>query len=120
MPARDLGLEVLGRPMLVTLRSKKPIGKVEAEIALPNPTHVLSLPNFVRMLLVRFIQGRRGIYYCGSFATPEGAHDISFLSGLVAARSLRAAYPFALDDSPAVADYHQMQRIMLGKVLPDG
>jgi hypothetical protein len=59
------------------------------------------------------------MHYCGSFTTPEGGHDLSFLSGLVAARSIGAAYPFALDDSPAVSDYQQMQRIMLGQVLPD-
>jgi predicted NAD/FAD-binding protein len=117
--ARNPALEGLSRPMLVTFGSKKPIGKVEAEFALPNPTHELSLPNLVRMLGVRFIQGRRGLYYCGSFTTPEGAHDISFLSGLVAARAVGADYPFTLDDGPAVADYHQMQRIMLGRVLPD-
>jgi predicted NAD/FAD-binding protein len=68
---------------------------------------------------MRLVQGRRGIHYCGSFTTPEGGHDLSFLSGLVAARSVGAAYPFALDDSAAVADYHQMQRILLGRVLPD-
>lgn len=119
LSARNPALADLGRPMLVSFGSKKPIGKVEAEIALPNPTHALSLPNLLRMMGVRFIQGRRGIHYCGSFTTPEGAHDISFVSGLVAARSVGAAYPFPLDDGPAVADYHQMQRIMLGKVLPD-
>ena len=118
--ARNPGLEGLGRPMLVTFGSKKPIGKVEAEIALPNPTQAVSLSNLVRMMGMRFVQGRRGIHYCGSTTTPEGAHDIAFLSGLVAARSVGAAYPFALDDSPAVADYRRMQRIMLGKVLPDG
>ena len=68
---------------------------------------------------MRLLQGRRGIHYCGSFTTPEGGHDLSFLSGLVAARCIGAAYPFELDDSPALADYHQMQRIMLGRVLPD-
>jgi len=30
-----------------------------------------------------------------------------------------AAYPFPLDDSPAVRDYRLMQRLMLGRVLPD-
>lgn len=117
--ARNPALKDLGRPMLVTFNSQKAIGKVEAEIELPNPTHSLSLGNLTRMMLMRLLQGRHGIYYCGSFTTPEGGHDLSFLSGLVAARCLGAEYPFPLDDSPAVADYHQMQRMMLGRVLPE-
>jgi len=117
--ARNPSLKDRGRPMLVTFNSRKPIGKVEAEVPLPNPTHVLSLPNLARMALVRRIQGRGGIHYCGSFTTPEGAHELSFVSGLVAARSVGAAYPFPLDDSPAVRDYRLMQRLMLGRVLPD-
>lgn len=119
LSAGNPGLKDLGRPMLVTFNSKKAIGKVEAQIELPNATHTLSLGNLSRMLLMRFLQGRRGIHYCGSFTTPEGGHDLSFVSGLVAARSIGAAYPFALDDSPAVGDYHQMQRIMLSQILPD-
>ena len=117
--ARNPMLKDLERPMLVTFNSKRAIGKVEAEIKLPNPTHTLSLGNLARMMLMRLLQGRKGIHYCGSFTTPEGGHDLSFLSGLVAARSIGASYPFDLDGSPAVADYHQMQRIMLGRVLPD-
>ena len=117
--AQNPALKDLGRPMLVTFNSKKAIGKIEAQLELPNPTHTLSLGNLSNMLMLRLLQGRGGIHYCGSFTTPEGSHDLSFLSGLVAARSIGAAYPFALDDSPAVADYHQMQRVMLGKILPD-
>jgi len=117
--AQNPALKDLGRPMLVTFASRKAIGKVEAQIDLPNATHALNLGNLSRMMLMRLLQARRGMHYCGSFTTPEGGHDLSFLSGLVAARSIGAAYPFELDDSPAVADYHQMQRIMLGRVLPD-
>jgi predicted NAD/FAD-binding protein len=117
--AHNPALKDLGRPMLVTFNSKKAIGRIEAEFELPNPTHRLSLGNLATMSMLRWLQGRQGIHYCGSFTTPEGGHDLSFLSGLVAARSIGAAYPFALDASPAVADYRQMQRIMLGKVLPD-
>lgn len=113
------GLREHGRPMLVTFNSKKSIDPVEGEFDLPNPTHTLSLGNLSIMMAMRFLQGRRGLYYCGSFTTPEGGHDLSFLSGLVAARAIGAAYPFALDDSPAVGDYRQMQRIMLGRVHVD-
>ncbi len=69
------------------------------------------------MMLMRLLQGRHGIYYCGSFTTPEGGHDLSFLSGLVAARAIGADYPFE-NNASALADYQQMQRIMLGRVLP--
>jgi predicted NAD/FAD-binding protein len=117
--AQNPALKDLGRPMLVTFNSKKAIGRIETQIELPNPTHTLSLGNLSNMLMLRLLQGRGGLHYCGSFTTPEGGHDLSFLSGLVAARSIGAAYPFAWDDSPAVADYHQMQRIMWGKVQPN-
>ena len=119
LSAQNPALKDLGRPMLVTFNSRKAIGKIEAQVELPNPTHTLSLGNLANMLLMRWLQGRGGIHYCGSFTTPEGGRDLSFLSGLVAARSIGAAYPFAMDASPAVADYHQMQRIMLGRVVPD-
>ena len=119
LSARNPALMGLGRPMLVTFNSRKAIGKVEAEIELPNATPRLSPGNLSNVLMMRFIQGRGGIHYCGSLTTPEGGHDLSFVSGLVAARSIGAAYPFALDDSAAVADYQQMQRIMLGRVLSD-
>jgi len=122
LSAGNPGLRGLGRPMLVTFNSRKPIEQAEAEIALPNPTHVLSLRNLAIMLGIRRIQGRRGIHYCGSFTTPEGGHDLSLLSGLVVARVLGADYPFAAEDPNAPAarsDYHRMQRIMLGRVLPD-
>jgi hypothetical protein len=123
LSAGNPGLRDLGRPMLVTFNSTKAIEKVEAEIPLPNPTHTLSLRNLVVMIGMRRIQGRRGVHYCGSFTTPEGGHDLSFLSGLVVARQLGADYPFDANDpksAPALNDYHQMQRIMLGHVPPDG
>jgi hypothetical protein len=122
LSAGNPGLRDLGRPMLVTFNSRKQIGQVEAEIELPNPTHTLSLRNLAIMLGIRRIQGRRGIHYCGSFTTPEGGHDLSLLSGLVVARALGADYPFSAEDPnapAALSDYHQMQRIMLGRVLPD-
>jgi hypothetical protein len=123
LSAGNPGLRNLGRPMLVTFNSQKAIEHVEAEIELPNPTHTLSLRNLAVMIGMRRIQGRRGIHYCGSFTTPEGGHDLSFLSGLVVARALGAVYPFGAQGpagAAAVSDYHQMQRIMLGRVLPGG
>jgi predicted NAD/FAD-binding protein len=119
LSAGNPSLREVGRPMLVSFNSEKPIRDPEAEFDLVHPTPILSPRNLANMLLLRTIQGRRGIHYCGSHTTPEGAHDLSFLSGLVAARAIGAAYPFDLEDEAATADYHQMQRIMLGRVLPD-
>jgi predicted NAD/FAD-binding protein len=119
LSAGNPNLRDLGRPMLVTFHSRKPIRDVEADVALRHPNPVLSARNLMNVLLLRHIQGRRGIHYCGSYTTPEGAHDLSLLSGLVVARDIGAAYPFEAAGGGALADYHQMQRIMLGRVLPD-
>lgn len=102
-----------GVPMLVTFNSKKPIGKVQKRVELPHPTHTMSLRNLLIMSMMRFLQGRGGIHYCGTFTTPEGGHDLSFMSGLVAASAIGAPYPFPLDNSNAIWDFNQMQRMML-------
>ena len=51
---------------------------------------------------LRWIQGKHGVYYCGSYCTPGNGHDLSLLSGLVAASAAcDAPYPF--DESPGAA-----------------
>ncbi len=102
-----------GVPMMVTFNSKKAIDKVQKRIELPHPTHTVTLRNLLIMSTMRFLQGKDGIHYCGTFTTPEGGHDLSFMSGLVVASALGAPYPFPLDDTDAVADFNQMQRMML-------
>ncbi|MDH4282598.1 MAG: NAD(P)-binding protein [Myxococcales bacterium] len=102
-----------GVPMLVTFNSKKKIDNIQKRIALPHPTHTMSLRNLIIMSMMRFLQGKGGTYYCGTFTTPEGGHDLSFMSGLVAAHAIGAPYPFSRDNRSAVADFNQMQRIML-------
>ncbi len=102
-----------GVPMLVTFNSKKAIDQVQARIDLPHPTHVVSLRNMIIMWMIRFLQGKGGMHYCGTFTTPEGGHDLSFMSGLVAAHSIGAPYPFSQDNVNAVEDFKQMQRLML-------
>ncbi|MBW1761445.1 MAG: NAD(P)-binding protein [Deltaproteobacteria bacterium] len=102
-----------GVPMLVTFNSKKAIDKVQKRIDLPHPTHTMSLRNMIIMSMIRFLQGKDGIHYCGTFTTPEGGHDLSFMSGLVAAHAIGAPYPFSQDNSDAVADFKQMQKMML-------
>jgi predicted NAD/FAD-binding protein len=102
-----------GVPMLVTFNSDKEIDSVRKRIDLPHPTHTMSLRNLIIMSMVRFLQGKDGMYYCGTFTTPEGGHDLSFMSGLVAAQAIGAPYPLPGDNPDAIADFNQMQRIML-------
>jgi predicted NAD/FAD-binding protein len=111
--AQNPSIKDKGVPMLVTFNSKKAIDKVQKRIELPHPTHEMSLRNLIIMSMMRFLQGKDGMYYCGTFTTPEGGHDLSFMSGLVAARSIGAPYPFTQDNPHAVADFNQMQRMML-------
>lgn len=115
LSAGNPNLAGAGRPMFVTFNSRKQLEAVEGEFALPNPTHALALGNLANMLCLRAIQGRRGLYYCSGYTTPEGAHDLSFLSGLVAARALGADYPFDPKHTLALSDFHQMQRLMFGR-----
>ena len=100
-------------PMLVTFNAKRPIEKVQKRIDLPHPTHSVSLGNLIIMSMMRHLQGKDGVHYCGTFTTPEGGHDLSFMSGLVVAHAIGADYPFPLDNSDAVADFRQMQKMML-------
>lgn len=118
LSSRYPGLQAWGQPMLVTFNSDKSIGKVQRRIRLHHPNHTLSVRNLIIMAAMRFLQGKDGLYYCGTFTTPEGAHDISFMSGLVAARLAGAPYPLPRHRPEALEDYRQMQRMMLGKVLP--
>ena len=113
------GLEKYGVPMLVTFNSDKPIDHVQKRIDLPRSNHTLCLRNLIIMSAMRFLQGKNDIYYCGTFTTPEGGHDLSFMSGLVAARAIGAPYPLPTNNPEAIADFYQMQRMMLGRVLPD-
>ena len=106
-------------PMLVTFNSEKTIERAHAEIELHHPNHTLSLRNLMIMSAMRFLQGKDEIYYCGTFTTPEGGHDLSLMSGFVAARAIGAGYPFGNGTPEALADFRQMQRMMLGKALPE-
>jgi len=102
-----------GVPMLVTFNSRKAIEKVQKRIDLPHSVHAVSLRNLLIMSMSRYLQGKNGLYYCSTFTTPEGAHDLSFMSGLVAAQAAGAPYPFSRDNVAAVADFQLMQKMML-------
>jgi predicted NAD/FAD-binding protein len=71
----------------------------------------LSLCNLAAAQLLRTAQGRRGLYFCGSYATPGNGHDLSLCSGLAVASALGARYPFA-DDEGAAADFARLRRLM--------
>jgi predicted NAD/FAD-binding protein len=111
--AQNPNIKDAGVPMLVTFNSHKSIEKVQKRIHLPHPTHTVSLRNLLIMTMVRYLQGKDGLYYCGTFTTPEGGHDLSFMSGLVAAHAVGAPYPFGADNREAVADFRLMQKMML-------
>lgn len=111
-------LKDANRACLVTFNSRKAIQGVHKEIRLVRCNHHLCLQNLIIMMALRFIQGRNRTYYCGSFTTPEGGHDLSFLSGLVIARALGASYPFSADHVAAVTDFRQLQTLMLGTTTP--
>jgi len=111
--AQNPSIKDLGVPMLVTFNSKKSLEKVQRRVELPHPTHTMSLRNLTIMSVMRFVQGKDRIHYCGTFTTPEGGHDLSFMSGLVAAHAIGAPYPFSKENQSAVADFRQMQKLML-------
>ena len=45
-------------------------------------------------MALRLAQGQRGVYFCGSSATPGNGHDLSLGSGLAVAMAMGARYPF--------------------------
>ena len=111
--AQNPNIKDAGVPMLVTFNSHKSIEKVQKRIHLPHPTHTVSLRNLLIMTMVRYMQGKNGMYYCGTFTTPEGGHDLSFMSGLVVAHAVGAPYPFGAEHREAAADFRLMQKMML-------
>ena len=73
--------------------------------------HPALSPAFLVMtMLLRIAQGQRGVYFCGSMATPGNGHDLSLCSGLAVAAAIGAAYPF--DDAEAAADLTRLRKIL--------
>ena len=62
-------------------------------------------------MLLRWQQGRRGVYFCGSYATPGNGHDLSLCSGMAAAVAAGATYPFEAD-AEAREDFGRLRRLM--------
>ena len=72
----------------------------------------LSLRNLLTARRLASRQGEGGLYFCGSYMTPGNGHDLSLLSGFVAASALGAPFPFA-SDVDANADYLRLRRLLL-------
>ena len=60
------------------------------------------------------LQGSREgtVYFCGSTVTPGNGHDLSYLSGLVAAGACGAAFPYQ-EHRHAAADYDKLKGMMM-------
>eukprot|EP00756_Hemistasia_phaeocysticola_P007731 Hpha_TRINITY_DN14378_c0_g1::TRINITY_DN14378_c0_g1_i1::g.86587::m.86587 len=71
----------------------------------------LNFTNLLATQLLPLVQGRRGVYYCCNYTTPANGHDLSLLSGFVAANAVGAAYPFPENES-AEADFHRLRNLM--------
>ena len=101
-------------PRLVTYDARDPSGLAAHTVAhvdnVDNHPH-LSVCNLASAQALRAVQGRRGLYFCGSFATPGNGHDLSLCSGLAVACALGAAYPFEGDEG-AAADLARLRRLM--------
>lgn len=62
------------------------------------------------------IQGTRGIWYCGGYASTAIGHEFSLTTGLVVATALGAPYPFEQDKNARVVFYDHAVHHM--KLLP--
>ena len=57
------------------------------------------------------MQGRNGVYYCANWTTPGNCHDMSLVSGMVAAHAIGADYPFA-GNVEAEKDFNRLRGLM--------
>ena len=71
----------------------------------------MSFSGLMLSMLMRFIQGKDDIYYCGSYATPANGHDLSLCSGICIAMAMGANYPFP-ENKDAYNDFLRLRRIM--------
>ena len=107
-------------PRLVTYGAPK--GNKGSEVG-PNRSKVLDQvynhwnhPHLTTVILgaqylLRYIQGRNGVYFCGSLATPGNGHDLSFCSGMAVACAIGAKYPFE-KESKCVDDFVLLKSLM--------
>lgn len=71
----------------------------------------LCLRNLIIAHVMRWVQGRNGMFFCASWTTPGNGHDLSLCSGLLAAYKVGAAYPFG-SNPECVADMDLVQDLL--------
>lgn len=67
--------------------------------------------NVAAQLSLRLIQGKDGVFYCSNWTTPGNCHDMSLLSGFIAAHAVGAEYPFP-DNKEAKKDFNRLRDLM--------
>jgi hypothetical protein len=104
-------------PMLVTYNAEEKLKNTKTDwVSTSREAHpcltFLQLGSSVMLWPV--LQGARrdSTFFCGSAVLPANGHDLSFLSGLVAASELGAPYPFP-NDKNALADFVRLRKMML-------
>jgi predicted NAD/FAD-binding protein len=87
--------------------------KLVRRFSAPRAHPDMSMKNMVVTQMLRHLQGRDGVYFCGNWTAPGNGHDLSLTSGLVVASAIvdGGFYPFEIDRS-AKKDFKMMQRFM--------
>ena len=106
------------KSMLVSYNCPEKTDKVEAEWTVTSrEAHPsLTMTQMAASIAVwPILQGfrNRQVYYCGSAFTPGNGHDLSLLSGFVAASEVGAEYPFP-NVPHAKEDFLRLRKMMLG------
>jgi hypothetical protein len=110
--------EVQGKlPMLVSYNCRKKLDGCKIERPVTSFEGHPCLTKFHLMASALFwpmLQGSRegSVYFCGSSITPGNGHDLSYLSGLVAAGQIGAEFPYEHHEA-AAADYQKLRGMML-------
>merc|ERR1719198_447788 len=107
------------RPPLLILHAMGPKGNekvINEDLVRGSGNHARAHPlysgwNIMTMLSLRLAQGRNGYYYCANWTTPGNCHDMSLLSGIVAAHAIAADYPFP-QHPEALKDFNRLRGLM--------
>ena len=72
----------------------------------------LCVQNLLCAFLMRFVHSpKSGVVFCGSWTTPGNGHDLSLCSGIAAAHSLGAQYPFH-NDKELCSEFVRARRVI--------
>ncbi len=101
-------------PRLVTYGLQRKPANVVGEVELDDSSHPhVSLASMATAMLLRRLQGRRGVFFsgpCTSLALPTDNFDATVCSGLAAAAAIGARHPFC-EDEAAAADFEDFFRL---------